>query len=367
VSTLVRAPPRLESGNRLSPQWLVRILPKTYTRRIPIAVSVLHRGVEVSRCGNDLVIPPVRPPLLPKVTFEGSLRVCAGDSVTLDAGGPYAAYRWNSGDTTRRITVRASGAYVVTVTDNLARVAMSDTAWVVVAARPAPRLAVAGSLRFCQGDSVLLDAGAGWASYLWSTGATTRTLRTGEEGMYWVRVTSVEGCAGLSDTVQTTLLLRPPVPVITRTGDVLSTEAGHAAYRWYRDGVLIAGAAGPSLAVTENGVYTVELVNGFGCTSMSAPYDMVTALAGVDAAVDAWRIEAWPDPVQGDLTVRVRASAYARVDLRVVDVLGRTVHAVRALAGESSVVVPLAGLPPGAYHIIATGAGMTLHHRIMKR
>ncbi len=227
-------------------------------------------------------------------------------------------------------------------------------------------ITVDGPSNLCEGDSVTLH-GPGAASWLWSTGDTTQRITVHAGGTYTITAIGGNGCAVEVQPVDIVMHPRPPVPVLTRMGDVLSTEAGHAAYRWYHDGVLIAGAAGPSLAVTENGVYTVELVNGFGCTSMSAPYDMVTAIAGVDAAVDAWRIEAWPDPVQGDLTVVLRGLVPGAVHLRVVDVLGRTVHDVRALAGGSSVVVPLAGLPPGVYHIIATGAGTTLHHRIMKQ
>ena len=33
-----------------------------------------------------------------------------------------------------------------------------------------------GATTFCMGDSVQLDAGAGFASYVWSTGATTRKI-----------------------------------------------------------------------------------------------------------------------------------------------------------------------------------------------
>lgn len=45
----------------------------------------------------------------------------------------------------------------------------------------------------CQGDSVVLDAGNQGATYLWNTGATTKTIKIVNPGSYWVRVES-NGC-----------------------------------------------------------------------------------------------------------------------------------------------------------------------------
>jgi hypothetical protein len=45
-----------------------------------------------------------------------------------------------------------------------------------------------------------LDAGAGFASYLWSTGATTRTISVNTAGTFYVTVTDNNSCVG-SDTI----------------------------------------------------------------------------------------------------------------------------------------------------------------------
>ncbi len=45
-------------------------------------------------------------------------------------------------------------------------------------------------------DSVVLDAGAGFASYLWSTAATSQTIKVTTTGDYSVTVTNVHGCTG---------------------------------------------------------------------------------------------------------------------------------------------------------------------------
>lgn len=57
-------------------------------------------------------------------------------------------------------------------------------------------------------DSIYLDAGAGYASYLWSTGDTTQTLFPLALGMnlYWVEVTDSNGCMARDSIVVTTYL-----------------------------------------------------------------------------------------------------------------------------------------------------------------
>jgi hypothetical protein len=60
----------------------------------------------------------VNPLPQPVITADGPTTFCSCDSVILDAGGPFTAYRWSTNATTRTITVRDPGNYTVTVTDD---------------------------------------------------------------------------------------------------------------------------------------------------------------------------------------------------------------------------------------------------------
>jgi gliding motility-associated-like protein len=53
----------------------------------------------------------------------------------------------------------------------------------------------------CQGASIVLNAGSGYSSYLWSTGATTPTINVNSSGIYSIIVTTVCGTT-LRDTIQ---------------------------------------------------------------------------------------------------------------------------------------------------------------------
>ena len=112
---------------------------------------------------------------------------------------------------------------------------------------PAPVITADGPLVFCNGSSVTLDAGAGFRSYRWSNGLTTRTIVVTQPGDYTVTVANTSGCEGTSFAVPVRVT-SPEKPTVTRTGGTLqSSEA--VAYRCSLDGTEIAGesgAAGPS-------------------------------------------------------------------------------------------------------------------------
>jgi gliding motility-associated-like protein len=132
---------------------------------------------------------------------------------------------------------------------------------------------------FCDGDTLILDAGAGYDSYLWSNGDTSQAIRIIIPGMYWVSVTSEMECPG-SDTINVVLLPDPEVSLGNDTlicfNEVLSLDAGAGfdSYLWQD------GAQGQSLLVTEPGQYWVMVSNACGSgadtinVNFTEPYDI---------------------------------------------------------------------------------------------
>ncbi|WP_312090805.1 T9SS type B sorting domain-containing protein [Chryseobacterium sp.] len=59
---------------------------------------------------------------------------------------------------------------------------------------PKPIIALPEDFDFCKGKTITLDAGAGYVSYLWNTGATTQTITVATPGNYSVTVTNSFGC-----------------------------------------------------------------------------------------------------------------------------------------------------------------------------
>ncbi len=208
--------------------------------------------------------------LQPVITASRNGILCQGDSVLLDAGAGFASYRWNTGATTPSIVVRVSGTYSVLVTDSSGCSGTSNPLTVRVNPLPAPVIAASGNTRFCDGDSVSLDAGA-YASYRWNSGDTTRVVIVRRTGSFNVLVRDSAGCEGLSQSLD--VLVSPkPLPVLSVQGPtsfcegdsvVLSVQAGFATVRWPDS------SAERTLIVKRSGVYAAEVSTGQGCNAVT--------------------------------------------------------------------------------------------------
>lgn len=53
----------------------------------------------------------------------------------------------------------------------------------------------------CQTDSIILDAGSGFDSYLWSDGTTNQTLEVRNSGLFWCEITTNSGACVFRDSI----------------------------------------------------------------------------------------------------------------------------------------------------------------------
>ena len=82
-----------------------------------------------------------------------------------------------------------------------------------------------------------------------------------------------------------------------------------------------------------------------------------TAVLGARAAASTLIFSVYPNPVQGQLTLRLPGSAPAAVRLR--DALGRIAYATERAPTNGQLTVPVAGLTPGIYVLEVTQQGQT--------
>ncbi|MEG0925194.1 DUF7948 domain-containing protein [Chryseobacterium sp.] len=97
---------------------------------------------------------------------------------------------------------------------------------------PKPIVNLPVKLDFCAGKSAILDAGTGFKSYLWSTGATTQTITVSNPGNYSVKVTNNFGCENTAST-QVTHTVLPNITSINinnTTATVILSETGSFEY-----------------------------------------------------------------------------------------------------------------------------------------
>ncbi len=108
---------------------------------------------------------------------------------------PYS-YNWDNGITTgsgsgNNIPDLFAGTYNITVTDDHGCTATTSA---TITQPPSLNVNITGTTTFCNGESSVLDAGAGFTDYDWSTGASTQTITVTSSGLYSVTVTGTGGC-----------------------------------------------------------------------------------------------------------------------------------------------------------------------------
>jgi len=193
------------------------------------------------------------------VDLGADTAICAGDSVTLDAGNPGVSYSWSTGDTTQAIIITTIGTYWVVV-DSGGCIGL-DTIIIDSGLIVALRL----DTTICDGDSIILDAENSGASYSWSTGDSTQTITADTAGTYWVTVDD-GGCIGV-DTIVLGIDTIPAVDLGADTticsGDSIMLNAGNpgAGYNWYT------GESSQTITVNSAGIYWVEVDNS-GCIKL---------------------------------------------------------------------------------------------------
>jgi hypothetical protein len=134
----------------------------------------------------------------------------------------------------------SNGSYPYNVTVSNGSCTATATATVTVFASPVAQ--ITGSATFCAGGNTTLDAGAGYASYLWTPGnQNTQTITLSASGSPTVVVTDANGCTASDQIVVTSgTALTPNI-----TGDlticagqtaILSAGNGFDTYLWSPNG-----------------------------------------------------------------------------------------------------------------------------------
>lgn len=97
---------------------------------------------------------------------------------------------------------------------------------------PKPSIDLPEKMDFCAGKTLTLDAGPGFKTYLWNTGATTQTITVSTPGTYSVKVTNNFGCEN-TDTIQVSysvLAQIVSVNVTNNSATVILSASGNYEY-----------------------------------------------------------------------------------------------------------------------------------------
>ncbi|MEJ6492639.1 MAG: gliding motility-associated C-terminal domain-containing protein, partial [Flavobacteriales bacterium] len=252
----------------------------------------------------------VNPSATATITPGGPTTFCAGGSVVLTAS-TGSTYLWSNGLQTQSITATTSGSYSVTVTIASGCSVTSVATPVTVNALPVVA-AITGTPNVCAGSTTTLASSTTGGTWSSSNNAVATVNASGAvtgvtAGLVTITytVTNASGCINTS-TASVTVNALPTLPVISANGpvticpssNVILTSSTGFTYTWST------GDQTASIIVSQAGSYYVTVSNANGCTSQSAPINVVVIDTTAPVLV-----------VPNDLTASTNTSCEAVVDI----------------------------------------------------
>lgn len=271
---------RWSTGDVATSIWVSAV-----TMTLPVTITVrAEDGLCTSAPSMPVVVTTSSPAPKPTVTITGSTSLCNGSTVALTGPAGYEHYAWTNGETTQSITVStAATLYLQVATSNGCFSEYSDAVVVTDVTPYTPHITYT-NLGACQGDTIYLQAPAGYAAYDWqgsTSGITTQRVLKVVASAAIIRVRVQEyGCwSALSEGVATVFSARPAKPIITNVagttilcpgGSIILEAPTAMSYLWSD------GSAGQSLEVVSAGKYAVQVLNG-ACASLTSDTIVITS------------------------------------------------------------------------------------------
>lgn len=247
------------------------------------------------------------------------------DGILLDAG-PGGDYNWNTGDSTRFVSVDSSGTYSLTLVDTNGFPG-GDLIEVVVLNTSGAELGADTSL--CFGENLILDGDIAATSFLWSTGDTSQSLMVPGSGTYWGEFNYGNTCT-VRDSID--IFFSNLQAIFTLPDDTLcrgqifqfmdgSIDATD--WSWDFGNGNQSTNQNPFAFYPAGGTYTVALeVSDNICTQVTYQTIFVDVCVGSPEVTEA-QLDLFPIPAQDHIWVKMNAFSPGKSLLSIRDATGR--------------------------------------------
>jgi hypothetical protein len=105
-------------------------------------------------------------------------------------------YLWYNGTSSDRINVKGPGLYYLEVSNDKG-CSFSDS--INIYEYDSPVISIGGDTALRTSEPLTLTPGPGFASYMWSTGETSESIKVVDKNTYSVTVTDANGCTGFAE------------------------------------------------------------------------------------------------------------------------------------------------------------------------
>jgi subtilisin family serine protease len=236
----------------------------------------------------------------PILSFTTPPTICMGNQIQLivksNTSDKLIKYSWNFGQGIIKVGDTIYHVFTTTGSQTISVTAsgpgtISNSKTISLTVNPGSSIASfsvtqSGSTSFCKGGSLLLDAGSGYSSYLWSNGATTRTVTITQSGTYNVLVTNgaINSCPLKSYNVVVNVNPTPLDSISLPTGNsacigsvvkLIANQNQNYSYKWFKNDNEILGVNSNEYNVSTSGLYKLQITNQFGCATLTNSQQVV--------------------------------------------------------------------------------------------
>jgi len=183
---------------------------------------------------------------------------CQGDTIELDGGNEYTAWKWSNNETTRLINITETTPNLILYATDNNKCILTDTTNITI--KPLPEINLGPDITQCKADPLILTGGPG-DYYYWDTGDTTQQIQVNESGNYHLTIRK-NGCIN-NDSIQVTIKPLPEVHLPADTtvcvSEPITLNGGTGdSYLWST------GETTSDISVNTSGIYTLT-INLDGC------------------------------------------------------------------------------------------------------
>ncbi|MFC5413033.1 T9SS type A sorting domain-containing protein [Larkinella bovis] len=330
------------------------------------SLTITDQNGCTSRESNQVAIIVDPLPNRPTISAGGPTTFCADQNVTLTSTAE-TGYTWESGQTSRSITINQAGNYVVR-TRNIYNCLSDPSNTITINVNPLPApptLTASGSTTFCDGGQVTLTA-SGSLKAFWNVGDSTQSIVATRSNVYTARVRDGNGCyspasAGLTVDVKPV----PSVPIVQQIGtytlEATGTRQGDY-YQWQRDNAVVELRT-PIIKANQSGTYRAKAFlaydNGLVCSS-----DFSAAIA-YTLITDNDGLSIYPNPSPDKVVMIETLEDITNVTLTLSTLSGQVLWRTTVSSFAERQRWTLSTVPPGHYVLTVRSATFKASKRLI--
>lgn len=174
--------------------------------------------------------------------------------------------------------------------------------------------------------------------------------------------TQAQSCVGTA-SLTVAIVAPPTMPTITANAGQL-TSSSTVGNQWYLNGAPIAGATSPSIDISGDGAYTVEVTID-GCSNTSEAF-VVTGIAANGLSA---QVLVYPNPATDWVVCRLQGVQNGSLQVQLLNLNGQVLYNTQAPVSNhaATISIPTDRLSAGVYWLHLTNEKGSLSHQLIKQ